>query len=118
METISDKFSSIKEETESHPSTSISSNELIYDPRNIANIGDFALMGEQVKAKYAKTWLEFCDYYDISLEKWPEHDDFIDFFRRKKESGCTSNYMISKKILMPITFFTNCYENVKSKDNY
>ena len=64
------------------------------DPRNIANIGEFTSMGEKSKKKYTKTWLEFCDDYNISVEKMPEEKDFLDYLGKKKQNGHSFKFIM------------------------
>ena len=51
------------------------------DPRNVEEIGEFVTMKEEVKRKYANTWIDFCDVSEITATRQPTEEDFLEYFK-------------------------------------
>ena len=61
------------------------------DPRNVEEIGEFVTMKEEVKRKYANTWIDFCDVSEITATRQPTEEDFLEYFKMKRDTDALSD---------------------------
>ena len=54
------------------------------NPRSLAEVGIYKFMKPTTRNKYVKTWTDFCDQMEITTEKPPVEEDFMDFFEKLK----------------------------------
>ena len=72
-------------ESESISNTEKNIERLGLDPLDIANIGEFRKMAKETKHKYTTTWLDFCYVCDISIDRQPVKEDFLEYFKAQKQ---------------------------------
>ena len=57
------------------------------DPAQIAQIGIYKIMKKPTFDRYVKTWNDFRVKYQITTEKPPVQEDYLNFFQSLKDQG-------------------------------
>ena len=83
-------------ESESISNTETNIERLGLDPLDIANIGEFRKMAKETKHKYTTTWLDFCYVCDISIDRQPVKEDFLEYFKAQQQLERSINTMNAK----------------------